>query len=276
MQPLTTGDAVLLQLIEVIVALVAYAGAGYAVWRHLHDGHPHWHATAWAAGALVIHAIALAHVSLVSGSLILGFGTALSLFAWQSAVLLWLFSLRESSGALGLVIYPVAGICAIAAFALPTGSAATEALTWQAQSHIVLSMLSYGLLTLGAVQAVILALQHQRLRRRPPGQLMSSLPPLETMDRLLFRLITAGFFILSLAIVTGMLFIDELFAQHLAHKTILSIVAWLVFALLLWGRRRYGWRSRFAVRGALAGYVVLALAYFGSKLVLEMILGEHW
>ena len=73
-----------------------------------------------------------------------------------------------------------------------------------------------------------------------------------------------------------MLFINDIFAQHLVHKTILSIVTWLVFALLLWGRWRYGWRGSLAVRLTLAGIVLLLLAYFGSKLVLEVILGRSW
>lgn len=266
----------ILQFAEIIIVLAAYAGAAYAVWQHLRHGRPHWHVRLWAAAALVIHAIALAHVSLQSGTLVLGVGTALSLFAWQSALLVWLFSLRESIGVLGLVIYPTAGVCALAAFAMPSGSAAADTLTWPAIMHILLSMLAYGLLTLGAVQAVILALQHRQLRRRPPGPLMAALPPLETMERLLFRLIITGFVLLSLAIVTGAVFIDHLFAQHLAHKTILSLVAWLVFAVLLWGRRQFGWRGRMALRGALSGYGVLVLAYFGSKAVLELLLGQHW
>lgn len=265
-----------LQFAEVIIALATYVGAGYMVWRHLRYERPHWQVHIWAAVALIIHAIALAHVSLQSGALVLGVGTALSLFAWQSALLLWLFSLRESVGVLGLVVYPIAGICAVAAFAMPSGSAAVDTLTWSSILHILLSMLAYGLLTLGAVQAIILALQHRQLRRRPPGPLMAALPPLETMEKLLFRLITAGFVLLSLAIITGALFIDHLFAQHLAHKTILSLVAWLVFAVLLWGRRQFGWRGRMAMRGALSGYAVLVLAYFGSKLVLEIMLGKHW
>lgn len=265
-----------LQFAEVIIALLAYASAGLAAWRHLRYAAPHRYAQLAAAIALLIHAIALVHVSLQADTLTLGVGTALSLFAWQSALLLWLFSLRESIGALDLVIYPVAGICAAIALAMPTGAAAVDPLTWTAITHVLLSMLAYGLLTLGAVQAVMLALQHRQLRQRPPGTLVTALPPLQSMERLLFRLIIAGFTLLSLAIVTGALFIDNLFAQHLAHKTILSLVAWCVFAVLLWGRRQFGWRGRVALRGALAGYGVLVLAYFGSKLVLEMLLGEHW
>ncbi|MES1926792.1 cytochrome c biogenesis protein CcsA [Salinisphaera sp. T31B1] len=265
-----------LVILEVIVAALAYAGAAGAVWRHLADGRAYWHVTALAALGLTAQLIALIHISLHAGMLVIGLGTALSLFAWQAALLLWLFSLRESVGALGLVIYPVAAVCAIAGLLVPDTHSATESLAWPLQVHILLSVLAYGLLTLGAVQAGVLALQHRQLRRRPPSGMFVSLPPLQTMETLLFRLIGSGFFMLSLAIATGTLFIDHLFAQHLAHKTILSLVAWLFFAVLLYGRWRYGWRGRVAVRGALAGYGLLVLAYFGSKLVLELILGEHW
>jgi ABC-type uncharacterized transport system permease subunit len=60
------------------------------------------------------------------------------------------------------------------------------------------------------------------------------------------------------------------------HKVVLAIVAWLLFGMLLLGRLRFGWRGRRALRWALSGYALLALAYFGSKLVLETVLGRHW
>jgi ABC-type uncharacterized transport system permease subunit len=92
------------------------------------------------------------------------------------------------------------------------------------------------------------------------------------MEALLFELIAVGFFLLSLALVSGFAFLEDMFAQHLVHKTLLSVVSWLVFAGLLWGRFRFGWRGRTAIRGTLTGFVLLMLAYFGSKLVLELIL----
>jgi ABC-type uncharacterized transport system permease subunit len=96
------------------------------------------------------------------------------------------------------------------------------------------------------------------------------------MEHLLFVLITLGFFILSLSLLSGLLFVDDLLAQHLAHKTVLSIAAWAMFGALLWGRWRRGWRGRMAVRWTLSGYAVLILAYFGSKIILEQILSRHW
>lgn len=263
-------------VIEVLLAALAYAAATRAVWRHHAVGARYLPVTLFGAAGLSMQLIALIHMTLHTGAMIIGVGTALSLFAWQAALLLWLFSLKRSIGALGLVIYPMAALCVIAGLLVPDPNGAHEALDWPLQAHILLSMLAYGLLTLGAVQAAVLSIQHRQLRRRPPSGLFTTLPPLQTMETLLFRLIGAGFFVLSLAIATGVLFINHLFEQHLAHKAALSVVAWLVFAILLFGRWRYGWRGRVAVRGVMIGYIVLVLAYFGSKLVLELILGEHW
>ena len=96
------------------------------------------------------------------------------------------------------------------------------------------------------------------------------------LEDLLFKLIAAGFLLLTVSLGSGVVFINDIFAQHLVHKTVLSIFAWLVFGLLLWGRWRYGWRGRLAVRLTLAGIVLLILSYFGSKLVLEVLLGSSW
>jgi len=107
-------------------------------------------------------------------------------------------------------------------------------------------------------------------------RLVMRLPPLQTMERLLFQLIFFGFFLLTLTLLSGLLFVHDLFGQHLVHKTFLSFAAWLIFGGLLIGRLRYGWRGRSAIRWVMYGYVTLILAYFGSKLILEQILGRHW
>lgn len=258
------------------IAAVGYAVAGVATWRHLRADAPIWPAHAAAALAMALHILLLGHDMLAARSVVIGVGGALSLFAWQSALLLLLFSLRQPLGFMGLFVYPIAGICALVGAAIPDGNRAVEPLAWPLQTHIVLSLLAYGLLTLGAVQALAMAVQHRKLHDHRPRGLIATLPPLQAMEEMLFRLIGAGFFVLTLAIVSGFAFVDNLFAQHLAHKTVLSLLAWLVFGVLLWGRRSFGWRGRVAMRWALGGYTLLILAYFGSKLVLELILGRHW
>ncbi|MDD1608146.1 MAG: cytochrome c biogenesis protein CcsA, partial [Methylococcaceae bacterium] len=89
---------------------------------------------------------------------------------------------------------------------------------------------------------------------------------------LLFQMLGAGVFFLSISLISGFIFVENLFAQHLVHKTVLSILAWIIFSSLLIGRSRYGWRGQLAIQWTLIGFVSLLLAYFGSKLVLELIL----
>jgi ABC-type uncharacterized transport system permease subunit len=132
-------------------------------------------------------------------------------------------------------------------------------------------MLAYSMLTLASGQAILTAIQSTQLRRRPGG-FVRTLPPLQTMEALLFEMIGLGFVLLTVALVSGFHYLEDMFAQHLVHKTALSIVAWIVFATLLWGRFRFGWRGRTALRWTLIGFAVLMLAYFGSKAVIELIL----
>jgi ABC-type uncharacterized transport system permease subunit len=147
--------------------------------------------------------------------------------------------------------------------------------SWRMTLHIYSSLIAYSFLNIAAIQAVLLAIQDWCLRRRHAGGvLVRSLPPLQSMESLLFQLIGAGLLLLSISLVSGFLFLDDMFAQHLAHKTVLSLLAWLVFATLLVGRVRQGWRGQTAIRWTLAGFASLMLAYFGSKLVLELILNR--
>lgn len=153
--------------------------------------------------------------------------------------------------------------------ALETGSVMLDV-------HVTASLLSYSLLSIAAITALFIAVLHNLLHRHKGAVLIEILPPLVVMENLLFKIILAGWIILSLSLATGLIFVDNLFAQHLAHKTFLSIVSWLVFGLLLAGRWRYGWRGMRVVRLCLIGMAILLLAYFGSKAVLELMLDRRW
>ena len=104
----------------------------------------------------------------------------------------------------------------------------------------------------------------------------ASLPPLMTLETLLFRILTLGFVLLSLTLVSGFVFSEELFGQaaRFNHKTVFGIISWIIFAALLVGRYARGWRGRTALRWTLAGFAALLLAYVGSMFVLEVILGR--
>ena len=121
-------------------------------------------------------------------------------------------------------------------------------------------------------QSVLLWIQDRQLHNRHPGGFVRALPPLQVMESLLFQMIALGFVVLTLSLFSGVLFLENVFAQHLVHKTVLSILSWLMFGVLLWGRWRRGWRGKTAIRWTLGGFFSLMLAYFGTKFVLELIL----
>ena len=175
-------------------------------------------------------------------------------------------------GVLGIAILPFAALALVLQLAAPEGASRPVAADGPIQAHIVLSILAYGALSIAALQAVLLAVQDRQLHAHRPGGLTRALPPLRTMESLLFQMIAIGFAMLSLALLSGVLFLEDIFAQHLVHKTVLSLTAWLVFAVLLWGRFQFGWRGRTAIRWTLSGFAVLLRAYFGSKFVLELVL----
>jgi ABC-type uncharacterized transport system permease subunit len=174
------------------------------------------------------------------------------------------------------VLYPLAGVSVLLAELFPHDVLLLQDRSWPLGMHIFTSMLAYSLLGVAALQACVLYLQERRLRHASAGGVLSALPPLTEMERFLFQLIGAGFVLLTLSLLTGLIFVKDFMAQHLAHKAVLSALAWLVFAVLLWGRWKFGWRGRLAIRWTLGGFAALVLAYFGSKLVLELILGRHW
>jgi len=150
------------------------------------------------------------------------------------------------------------------------------ALSWQIQSHILISLVAYGLLTVGAIVAIYALIQEQRLQARRLSSINQLFAPMETAEKLLFGITSAGFLTLLVAVSTGFAFVDDLFSQHLVHKTALSLLALTLFGLLLVARRFAGWRGKRAVYLYLWGFLILCLAYFGTRYVLEEILGRSW
>ena len=254
-----------------ISAAVCYLIAAAGIWRNVQTRR----SLALAPVALLLHAASLLLEIMHGGNLTVGITEALSLFAWQAAMLLWLFCLFQPLEALAVAVFPIAAMSALSASFWPSSVTALPLQEWKIQLHVVLSLFSAGFLTLAAVQAVTLALQDRVLHGHSRPHADTTLPPLQTMESVLFQLIALGFFMLSLTLVTGLLFVDNLMAQHLAQKTALSVLAWAVFGVLLWGRWSLGWRGRSAIRWTLSGYGILILAYFGSKLVLEQLLLRH-
>lgn len=221
---------------------------------------------------LTLHTWLLYMAIFSHAALNLAFFNALSLAAWTVVAALLLSSINKPIENLGLVVLPLAAVTVLLDMLYPATPFLQDSTSWVLKLHVLLSMLAYSLLTLGSVQAILLWVQDSYLRGRKPGGFVRALPPLMTMEDLMFELLGIGFILLTLALLSGFAFLDDMFAQHLVHKTVLSVVAWLVFGGLLIGRRLWGWRGRKAISWTLTGFGILVLAYFGSKLVLELIL----
>ena len=262
-----------------LTILVCYSGAAtlLAMRRGKDSGGP----PAIALGGLmlgalgvILHGYVLSVASFGEPGLRLSLANTLSLVGSLIAVVAVSASTRHELTGLGALLLPFAALSALAT-GLGEGRSVAD-LGWPMQAHIVLSAVAYSLLSIAALLAILIAIQDRRLRSRHPFGLLRLLPPLEAMERLLFITLGVGFGLLSLAIFSGLIFVDNMFAQRLVHKTVLSLLAWFIFGVLLFGRFKFGWRGRKAIRWTLGGFAVLALAYFGSKVVLELVLGRHW
>jgi ABC-type uncharacterized transport system permease subunit len=155
-------------------------------------------------------------------------------------------------------------------------SDSTADMIWQLRLHVMLAMAAYGLLTVGAIVAVYALIQERRLRAGRLSALNQMFAPLETTEKLLYGVATAGLVVLAASLIAGSIFIENLFAQHLSHKVVLSLLAVVVFGVLIAGRYLAGWRGTRAVYLYLGGYILLGLAYFGSRFILENVLGRTW
>jgi ABC-type uncharacterized transport system permease subunit len=209
-----------------------------------------------------------------AGGLSLGFYkiSALIFLAINVACVVLLF--RRPLQNLLVVLFPLSAMSVLVSAYAPDTTAISVDLPGGLLLHIGSSILAYAVLTLAAAQAALVAALDYQLKHRHTRGIVQILPPLQLMETMLFELLAIGVALLTLAILSGFLFIDDIFAQHLVHKTVLTIVAWLMFSVLLWGHLQLGWRSQTAVRLTLAGFATLMLAFFGSKLVLELVLAQ--
>jgi len=262
----------------VILAIPLYLLYTASAWVMLRSAsNPRLSPVAWAliVAAVFAHTGAIVQMMRIDGPFSIGLLEALSLLGWTLAVLASILSIEIQNRVLGAILLACAAFGAVV-----TGSGRTYAAenvpSWALTAHILLSMGAAALLFAAAVTALLLVFLDRRLVTRRIANLPSVLPALDALERVMFRLIAAGFAFLTLGLLTGFIFVTNLFAQNLIPKTLFSLIAWVIFGILLIGRARYGWRGRSAVRWALSGFGMLALAYFGMKFVLETLLGRHW
>ena len=258
----------------VLVTSSAYLFAAFLIARQVLGDFPSKQSNrAIALATLAASAHLIVHVWLSDGGIPqLHFFTALSVVALGMAILSLVASALEKLSALGVLVFPLAAACLLLfAFVQNPGATAVH-LSWQIQLHAGFSLLAYATLALATLIATTLWTQERALRSKHINAVIRALPPITQTEALLFRSLVASFALLSIGLLTGVVFVADLFAQHLVHKTVLSLLSWLCLLILLVGHWRNGWRGARAARWTLSAMVLLALAFFGSKLVLEIIL----
>lgn len=228
------------------------------------------------AAVLGVHGWGLYGEMLPGAGMRFGFGLALALVLWLALVFYWLQSWFARIEGLQMLVLPVAAVCALLPVAFPAQHELIRAGLPLFRAHFLVAMLAYGLFTLAALHAMLMAVAERRLHRGRLSRAFLRLPPLLTMETLLFRLVWIAFGLLTLTLASGILFSEEVFGKPLQfdHKTLFALVSWVIFAGLLAGRAAWGWRGRTALKWTIAGFATLLLAYVGSRFVLEVILGR--
>ena len=260
----------------------AYLAAATLEWKRLAPGirAPAEHAAAIAgwlgAAAVAGHAVLVFGAVFTRDGLDVSLANALSAVACLTALIAWIGNQARTLPGVAAVALPVAAIGALLPALFPNPHRFSLADEHWAVLHIAVALIAYALFLVAALQALLMLGLERRLHLALPDPAAETLPPLLVLEKFLFRLVGVGYALLTLTLVSGALFSEELFGKPLrfTHKIVFSLLGWLVFGALLFGRHRYGWRGRAALHWILAGSGLLVIAYVGSKFVLEVILGR--
>jgi ABC-type uncharacterized transport system permease subunit len=275
---------IVIQLLPHILATLLYGALGFHFWNtRWREGENQcvacpmqtWERIAIAV-ALVIHAAGLYDALFGEVGMRFSFSLALSLMMWLAVLIYWLESFMARMEGMQPMVLPLAALCTVLPVFFPNDHLVANAGAVGFKLHFLAAMLAYSLLTLSALHAIFMGFTENALHKRSVRRSLGSLPPLLTMEKLLFRMLLIGFILLTLTVGSGVLFSEELFGKPLTvdHKTLFAFASWGIFAILLIGRHAWGWRGKRALRWTLAGFALLILAYVGSRFVAEVILGR--
>ena len=275
----------MLSILTYLTAVLFYTLIGWYFWRTRWQGpvlvvkhDVEWERYALLA-PLALHSMTLYQSIFVGDGLSFGVGNAISSIVWLTVLIYWFSGFFCRLKGLQTLIAPLAAVAAIAVvlpIVFPSLHTLPNTESSAFRAHVLVAMLAYSLLTIGVLHALLMMAVENRLHHPAMSSILTNLPPLLVMEKLLFRIILVGFVLLTLTLFSGVIFSKEVFGQPLTftHKTLFGFISWGIFAALLIGRERYGWRGRVAVRWILTGFVVLILSYIGSKFVVEILLSR--
>ena len=275
---------IVIQLLPHILAALTYAGLGAHFWHSRWREHENQRIAIpmrpWErlliGSALLIHGIGIYYAIFTDQGMRFSFSFALSLMMWLAVLIYWLESFMARMEGMQPMVLPLAAACAASPMLFPNVHLVANAQATGFKLHFLAAMLAYSLLTLSALHAIFMGFTENALHKKALKRSLNSLPPLLAMESLLFRMLAAGFVLLTLTVGSGLLFSEALFGKPftLDHKTLFAFASWGIFATLLVGRHIWGWRGKRALRWTLAGFALLILAYVGSRFVIEVILGR--
>lgn len=263
-----------LPLVYTILALVAYTtGFWYSFMHLVAKRKPNkWFMAIILVIGLLLHGYVLRHDMVTANGVNYDVFNLLSFTSGLMLLLGMLYSSYRPVSALNLLGIPVAasGLIFGFAFSQPNQYASVHAIGLDI--HIILSLSAYAVLLMATIQAIMMWLQNRELKKKQKRLWVNLLPPFQVMESLLFDMLMTGFAMLTAALLFGFFMVDNFIQQHLAHKTLFSIISWIVYGALLIGHFKFGWRGQKAIRFTLAGFFLLAVGFIGSKFILEIIL----
>jgi len=218
-----------------------------------------------AFAAVLIHAYALSTTLFGDQSINFNMGNGLSLVALLGGTILLITCINKSTETLGIFIYPLSALTTL----LPQAFDVSTPLPPELGAHVLISIAAYSIMGIATAQAILYGVQEQRFRTKKLTTLMKALPPLQVMENTLIQLVMIGFIFLSFALTSGVFFIEDIFAQHLIHKTFFAILSWFAYGIFLFGHFQYGWRGQKAARYTIWAYFLLILSFIGTQVILS-------
>ncbi len=263
-----------------LIASLAYLALAAFLWKDLQRGadapvkQSARVAHALVAIPLLLHAILLSESMFRDDGMHLGVGNAVSLIMALAVLIYWVASFFHRLEGLTAMVLPAAALLSWLPMLTPSTHPLENTGLFVFKAHLLIAMLAYSLFTIASLHVLLMAIVERQLHSHHVPLFIQTLPPLLSMESVLFKIIGSGFVFLTLTLATGVLFSEELFGKPLSftHKTLFGFISWFIFGALLLGRALYGWRGRVAVRWTLAGFMALVLAYIGSRFVIEIIL----
>ncbi len=263
-----------------LIASFAYVALAAFVWKDLRHGVQTPAKVRVRATHLLVVIPLFIHFWLLSATmfhadgLYLGAGNTVSLVIAIAVFIYWIAGFFYRLEALNALVLPGAAVLSLLPLLIPATHPLANTQLPMFKAHLLIAILAYSLFTIASLHVLVMAFAERHLHAHDVPPLLQTLPPLLTMESVLFKILGSGFVFLTLTLATGVLFSEELFGKPLTftHKTVFGFMSWFIFGGLLLGRTMYGWRGRVALRWTLAGFMALVLAYIGSRFVAEVIL----